>query len=203
LKSRSAKQKSSQAYNSDEWTRSADGIATSSQPACGSADETVGALNAFELPSSSQGPQTSAHGIDPDALQKAIDGQVPYDGTKSDISVYDAGAWDPKDPDNQSETAINRLKETTVASKFNSSVNNSVVNGMAQTGGADAYYRPVRRFMGINYGGPSGGDVFHEALHNLTGKGDSRLAEQLGIRGGQSQDINPVLAANDCIEKKE
>jgi len=25
------------------------------------------------------------------------------------------------------------------------------------------------------------------------------LAEQLGVHNGQSQDINPVLAANDCI----
>ncbi len=38
-----------------------------------------------------------------------------------------------------------------------------------------------------------------EALHNYTNKGDSRLAEQLGVHNGQSQDINPVLAANDCI----
>jgi len=91
----------------------------------------------------------------------------------------------------------------TIASKFNHPVNGEVVNGMAQNGGDEAYYRPVRRFIGIKYSGPSGGDVFHEALHNLTGKGDTRLAEQLGIPGGRSQDINPILAKNDCIEKKQ
>ena len=138
----------------------------------------------------------ATHGIDPDGLAKAIDAQVPYDGTKSNITIYDAGVYDPDDPQNQNPAVIDEFKKTTVSSQFKQTNSYSTVNGLSQTYGNDAYYRPVG-FLGL--GGPSPGDVFHEALHNYTHEGDHCLAEMLGIPKGESADINPVLAANDCI----
>jgi len=49
-------------------------------------------------------------------------------------------------------------------------------------------------------GGITLGNIIHGGLHNLTGLGDTRLAQKLGLpKGSGSQDINPALQAHNCF----
>jgi RHS repeat-associated protein len=136
------------------------------------------------------------HGIDPEAAKNAISNMVPWNGAKSTISEFDAGVFDPQDPLNiqQGDRATLYFKKTSVASTFK----NPDLMAMAQILGQNVYFKPGGLFSA---GGLTPGTIFHEALHNLTGKSDSRLAQQLGLPSGhqESQYISPELAKHNCI----
>jgi 2-hydroxychromene-2-carboxylate isomerase len=88
---------------------------------------------------------------------------------------------------------LDYFKTTSVASVFK----NPQVMALAQHVGHDIFFQPGGVF---GSGGLTPDTVFHEALHNLTGKGDSRLAEQLGLPPDQqnSQSISPELLKHHC-----
>ena len=134
-------------------------------------------------------------GIDPQGLKNAIDKMTPWNGVKSTISQFNAGTFDPLDPDN-GPRAIDSFKTLSVASEFKGQTTGTSLGALAQIGGHNVYFQPGGWFSA---GGITAATVFHEALHNFTGKGDSRLAQQLGIPNGQSQDINPELAKHHCL----
>ncbi len=127
------------------------------------------------------------HGIDPAWVRDAICAQIPYDGTKSTITLYDANAYAPY------STPPAFYHSMSMARYFDKNPNTF---GMAEPLGTSAYYRPGGIF---GSGGIKPGNIFHEALHNALGLGDDDLAEKLGVHGGGSADINPALASHHCI----
>jgi len=128
------------------------------------------------------------HGIDPAWVRSAINSQVPHDASKSTITIYDANTYPPY----ANPPAFFHTMSISQYFKVN-----LTTMGMAEALGPSAYYRPGGIF---GSGGIKSGNIFHEALHNATGLSDPDLAEQLGVQGGDSKDINPALKANDCIK---
>jgi RHS repeat-associated protein len=118
------------------------------------------------------------------AVQSAVQNQVPYDATKTTISVAATGAFPTYA---NSPTQIAYYGTISVAQFFNS---DPAVGAIAQTPGSNAYYRP----SAVN-----AGNILHESLHNQTGLSDPDLAAKLGISGGGSSDINPALKAHHCF----
>jgi len=139
-----------------------------------------------------------AQGIDPSGLQNAIANIQPWNGAQSTISQFDANVFDAQDPFNvqQGARAIDYFKTNSVASLFQDN-GNMTVNAVAQENGNNVYFRPSGIFSA---GGLVAEDVFHEALHNFTGLGDTRLAQKLGLPpdSQNSQSINPQLAKHGC-----
>jgi RHS repeat-associated protein len=133
----------------------------------------------------------SSVGIDPMALAVAIDNMVPYDGTKSTISMYDAGVYSPYETDSM---AYDMFKATSISSYMSShnGVNGRTTQALAQTPGNSVFFRPNS--------GITPRTIFHEALHNLEGLDDEQLAMLLGAgKNGASEDINPILQAHHCF----
>ncbi|HEV1996150.1 MAG TPA: RHS repeat-associated core domain-containing protein [Candidatus Acidoferrum sp.] len=140
--------------------------------------------------------------IDPSAVADAIANEVPWDGTKSSISQYDAGVLDPQDDVWKTQRGIDSAKATSVNRYFNASGTGSTVKAEAQTPGHDVYFQPGTYLLSfkLSSGGITPGIIIHEGLHNLTGLGDTALANKLGLPAGAgSAQINPLLAANHCI----
>jgi hypothetical protein len=93
----------------------------------------------------------------------------------------------------QGQVAINFFKQTSIARSFQDSTQEAI----SQTPGHDVYFRPGGRF---GSGGITPGNIIHEGLHNLTGLGDTRLANKLGLpKGSGSADINPALQKHHCF----
>ncbi len=135
------------------------------------------------------------HGINPSDLTNSVQNEAPYNGLKSNISIFNAQAYDPNDPFNmqQGEVATNYFKQTSIARSFQDATQQAI----SQSPGHDVYFRPGGRF---GSGGITPGNIIHEGLHNLTGLGDARLANKLGLpKGSGSADINPALQAHHCF----
>jgi hypothetical protein len=129
------------------------------------------------------------HGIDPSNLQLMIQNQLPWDGTKSNISLYNAGTYDMLDPFNQTPAATDFFKKTPVKTYL---ANHSNVGALSESPGLSSYYRPSNI---------SPQNIIHEGLHNLMGIGDDYLAQALGLPPGErfSQNINPLLHSHHCF----
>jgi RHS repeat-associated protein len=136
----------------------------------------------------------SAHGLSAWSVASAIASQIPYDGTKSRITKFNAGLY----PNAISPASAAQYPELqiTVQQDFQKNQN---MWAEAQTSGArtDAYFRPGV-FDKIT--------IEHESLHNLTGLDDDDLAAQLGgqnVSGdAASVFISKVLRENRCDKIK-
>lgn len=138
-----------------------------------------------------------AHDIDPQQLKDAVQKIQPYNGAQSNITEYDAHTYDPLEGNNSSEAAIDSFKRTTIADSFRFQSTGTTQDAVAEDGGHAVYFRPGNL---VSSGGIVAGTLIHEALHNLTAKGDTRLAAQLGLpKGAGSADINPALKAHHCF----
>jgi hypothetical protein len=138
------------------------------------------------------------HDVDPNDLKDAVQKEVPFNGVKSTISVYDSQTYDPLEGVNSTPRAITSFQQETVAQSFAN--NNSIYStqwATSQVGGHSVYFRPGGF---LSSGGITAANVIHEALHNLLAKGDTRLAAQLGLpNNAGSADINPILHAHHCF----
>jgi RHS repeat-associated protein len=136
----------------------------------------------------------SAHGLDPWSVAGAIASQIPYDGTKSKITKFNAGLY--PNAINPANAAQYPELQITVQQDFQKNQN---MWAEAQTSGAraDAYFRPGV-FDKIT--------IEHESLHNVTGLDDDDLAAQLGgqnVSGdAASVFISKVLRDNRCDKIK-
>lgn len=140
------------------------------------------------------------HQIDPGAVKDAVKKMVPWNGLKSEITLFDARTFDPSEEANKSPLAISSFKTTTVSHSMTSDPR---VMALSEVFGHSVYFRPGWSFLGIfgSSGGLKPGNIIHEALHNLLGKGDDPLARQLGMPGGPdaSLQINPALKSGHCF----
>jgi len=133
----------------------------------------------------------AANGISSFDLASMLAVQVPYDGTKSKITEFNAGIYPNGIPAERAEN-YPELKRT-VQEHFRADPG---VRAEAQTHGAfrtDVYLRPGA-FNKIT--------IEHEGLHNLTGLDDDDLADQLGGHGlsgdAASMYISKALHDNRC-----
>jgi RHS repeat-associated protein len=136
----------------------------------------------------------SAHGI---SITDAIDAlalQRPFDGEKSTITRWEAGAVDPNDP------IAFQHRFLPMSSFFGRNSSAGAVTGLWPLGElgtdvdgrSDVYFNPDRF---------TGATILHEALHSLTGKDDAKLAQQLGLSNPDG--ISDALRANKCIPEGE
>ena len=144
------------------------------------------------------------HGIDPDKVKDAVNQEVGYNGLQSKISIYNAHTFDPQDPGNVLPNGelrpevVTEFQKETIIDSFKNLPYGSQQDATSEIGGHSVYFRPSG-FGSWGSGGISVVSVLHEALHQFTSKGDTRLAEQLGLgKNGTSQDITNTLKANDC-----
>jgi hypothetical protein len=128
-------------------------------------------------------------GVTPIELFLAVVAQVPWDGTKSTTTAREAGTLDPQGPHYADES---RYADLPMSSFFGPQI-----NARAQLGGVNAWFNPTTpesvRVSAVT--------ITHEALHNLTGMGDERLATALGYTGdleSASQWISQAL--KDCVK---
>jgi hypothetical protein len=136
-------------------------------------------------------------------LTNGVTRQVPYDGSQSNISLYDAGLWtaaDANDPRN-SATFPSQWKKTPVCAYFQSTTGNvNIAMAQTQPPATDVYLHTnaniLRRYLRQS-------TVLHEALHSLTGLTDNGLEQLLGLTPTASQGkatdvINTTLENNSC-----
>jgi RHS repeat-associated protein len=135
----------------------------------------------------------SAHGLDSLSEAEAMLFQIPYDGTKSKITKLNAGLY----PNAISEEQAEGYSELSIPVRQDFEQHQNI-NAETQAHGAtrtDVYFRPGA-FDKIT--------IEHEALHSLTGKSDSDLANQLGWNGSGSPSvfISQALRDNRCDKRK-
>ena len=118
---------------------------------------------------------------------------MPYDGSNSTISLYDAGSWTP---DELKTYPIENYKNSHMSCVLQSSNGGETTVAMAQVQppATDIY---INTHV-LNY--LTQGTILHEALHNLTGKNDPQLKTMLDLPLGQSatDDINHKLEGAGC-----
>jgi RHS repeat-associated protein len=135
------------------------------------------------------------HGINPSDVKTAVQNEQPWNGLKSTITEFQAHTYDPLEGMNSSPAAIHEFVTTTIAQSFKNTTY-GLQGAIAENGGPDVYFRPGSI---LSSGGITAINVVHEALHNLLGLGDHRLAEKLGLPSGSgSSDLNPALQAHGC-----
>jgi hypothetical protein len=133
----------------------------------------------------------NTHGLDAESLLLALESQVPYDATRSKITLFNAGLYRnslaPSDVEND------KHYQSSVAQVFQQHID---YDALAQAHGnvrTDVYYRPID-IDEIT--------IEHESLHNLTGKDDYDLARQLGGSNASgtsaSKYISQALLDNRC-----
>ncbi len=136
----------------------------------------------------------------PKDLKNSIANMKGWHGLKSSISQWDAGVFDPQDPQNIANWE--NIQKQTPFIPVSSDFKNVSGLGAVTGSGGNVYFRPGWSFSFFHgVGGIKPENVFHESMHVLTGKGDYRLAEQLGLPEGQreSQYINPLLKKKGCL----
>ncbi len=155
-----------------------------------------------------------AAGINPQDVINAVNAQRPFDASKSTISVIDSGTIDFSTPEwqtlqsNDPERA-RRIADQSVSHYYKSSPFNAVtgiypggVQGATLADRSDVYFRPGG-WLWFSRGGLQPRTILHEALHSLTGLGDDKLAQKLGLNVGPGQSasaaISQALKKHDCI----
>jgi Bacterial Ig-like domain (group 2)/IPT/TIG domain/Beta-propeller repeat/Galactose oxidase, central domain len=132
-------------------------------------------------------------------LTSAVTNQVPYDGTTSTISMYDAGLWTAKDTTNP--LFPTQWKKTPVCAELNSA--RTVAEAQTQAPATDVYFNTKLEKKYVTQA-----TILHEALHNLTHLGDDDLEILLGLpstasKGAPTDVIDKVLESNSCAVKSK
>jgi hypothetical protein len=142
----------------------------------------------------------SAHGFDPDKLLDAVNMQRAHDGRISMISQKSAGFYPNKGTDSP---RIDALKNLPVASYFKNERGRvtGAITAMYAGGKSSMDPSTVEERSDVYFGNPNptSGTILHEALHSLTGYGDSLLQFLLGIPiQDSSSNITKILKNNGC-----
>jgi hypothetical protein len=131
-------------------------------------------------------------------LTSAVQGQVPYDGLQTNISMYDAGLW--TQDQTQNATTLSQLKSTAVCNDYrqaNGDWNGTVAQAQIQSPATDAYiYSGKEALKNLTQA-----TLLHESLHRITGLSDADLYKLLSgkVLGTQASAlINTVLLQNGC-----
>jgi hypothetical protein len=140
-----------------------------------------------------------SRGISSDDLQAAVRTQAPWDGTKSTILLGEAHAFDFKASERPEDRQDARFFAAIPVGDFFRAYPDAL--GVAELGGKDAYYRAGDESREDPF---SPRRIIHNALHNLTGMGDYRLAVKLGLnpkdKTGPREFIEKQLASHACGE---
>jgi hypothetical protein len=129
-------------------------------------------------------------------LTEGVTRQVPWDGPKSTISLFDAGAYENE----QTAASLKVNKETPMCSKFMPYKNTkrktqkpsgiTVAAAQLQPPAVDVYINSDETVLN-QYLAQS--TILHEALHNLSGWADTPLANKLKV------DISPCPKGQTCV----
>jgi hypothetical protein len=145
-----------------------------------------------------------SHGIDPNEVTTAINLQQAFSGPGSTISRRDAGIIDFDSPGWQNFERTQPARAAAIADgpvkyEFRGGTTKAAT-GIAP-GGRTGATLADRSNVFYSGGGLNSGFIFHEALHSVTGLGDDRLAQRLGLNPGSSasQAIQQALIAHGCV----
>jgi RHS repeat-associated protein len=133
-----------------------------------------------------------AHGIDPDALEIAVETQQPWN-SNSTITLGDAGITYGKGATDSVRAFFANPQQVA------GMLPGVTVDAVAQTPGNNAYYRSGSWIFSASSVSP--GNIGHESIHNLYGTRDIPLQRQLGLpAGGASSNISQALIDNGCTK---
>jgi hypothetical protein len=141
--------------------------------------------------------------IDPSTLVDPVNARVPFDGTQTNISLFDAGLYTYTDTQDPTRFPL-KFQNYSVCGEFlsgSSGYNLTVAMAQTQAPATDLYVNTSKAALKSLTKNLTSTTILHETLHSVTGKTDSELYNALtGLKlpAGPTNLINVALDNFGC-----